>query len=120
MEKLEPCPYCGGEGVRVDLEDENAVAIECEKCGAGTGRAIHAKDDAWPHAVFLWNRREGMYLAQIVAESARKAARAERRRAAKIIDRLLNCSWISERAGIEADAAWAAARAYVREAEAEE
>ena len=54
---LKPCPFCGGQGVRIDFHRENASAIECKKCGAGSAKVFHLKEDGWEHVVLLWNTR---------------------------------------------------------------
>lgn len=53
---LKPCPFCGGQARREDLEDagnEGGSCIACTKCGAAT--AVHF--DRKENLVSSWNDR---------------------------------------------------------------
>lgn len=50
MEKLKPCPFCGGKNIRI--WKIRAPFVSCDDCRASTGGALTKKE-----AVELWNRR---------------------------------------------------------------
>lgn len=52
MERLKPCPFCGGEATLV--EDKKQYKIFCTKCDCQYGWC-EDKDDT----IHGWNRREG-------------------------------------------------------------
>ena len=58
MEKLKPCPFCGGEAVLEDLggcEMSGRFFVRCSKCDI-------AQDNLWATkqtAIKRWNRRAG-------------------------------------------------------------
>ena len=56
MDKLKPCPFCGGQPYIVSWRDEkerkNPTSIKCEECGAKTDIYDRIKD-----AKSAWNRR---------------------------------------------------------------
>ena len=59
MEKLKPCPFCGGDALLArDYAGFGATYIKCKKCGLESIRFIKsfevASDD---EAVKFWNRR---------------------------------------------------------------
>ncbi len=54
--ELLPCPFCGGEAERADLEDEDnfgGSVIQCKKCQASS--AVHF--DRKEHLYSSWNER---------------------------------------------------------------
>lgn len=51
MNKLKPCPFCGGEAHLYTAYDYSNK-VQCDKCGCGT---MHYKDEK--EAVRKWNRR---------------------------------------------------------------
>lgn len=55
MEKLKPCPFCGGNAVYI----ERKVKIECSNCKATIyGAKIFAISKNYPdYLASLWNRR---------------------------------------------------------------
>lgn len=50
MEKLKPCPFCGGKNIRI--WKTSAPFVSCDDCLANTGSALTKKE-----AVEYWNRR---------------------------------------------------------------
>lgn len=57
MEKLKPCPFCGGEARIIThrfYELSNTYGVTCKKCGSETMQFYCAEEDA----VNAWNRRE--------------------------------------------------------------
>lgn len=76
MEKLKPCPFCGGEAI-VELKSIGSGpgnsfsqdhVVKCKKCGANTGKQYHTRfcredgefvvsEDGYAQAVADWNRR---------------------------------------------------------------
>lgn len=59
MERLKPCPFCGGNADFVQVTrhiDNNRVVVKCDMCGAST----KAFSDKHPEKAFIaWNRRAG-------------------------------------------------------------
>lgn len=58
MEKLKPCPFCGGEA-KISHESEG-VLVRCQKCGATSGwidEYLETEDSGVKKAIGLWNRR---------------------------------------------------------------
>ena len=56
MNKLKPCPFCGGKAQRIDIEDgENAggSCIECTSCHASGNIEFGYKENF----ISNWNRR---------------------------------------------------------------
>lgn len=54
MEKLKPCPFCGGEAqIVVDDETENYFGVKCFNCGG----AIYAEKELPRYAIEAWNKR---------------------------------------------------------------
>lgn len=60
MEELKPCPFCGGEDVRIfsmpkreNCEEQICYTIICNDCNSGSGMYIDSKNAA----VKAWNRR---------------------------------------------------------------
>lgn len=58
MEKLKPCPFCGGKASIDEItanpfsnEDESMWAVGCEKCNIGWYKETEAE------AIATWNRR---------------------------------------------------------------
>lgn len=57
MEKLKPCPFCGGEGKFVDVNGF-WCAIICDKCHAKTNSMSYSAEYAAKEkAIEAWNRR---------------------------------------------------------------
>lgn len=58
IEKLKPCPFCGGMGVLNNEECRTVSYVKCLTCGAETGlvkvSAEYSSDDK---AIEAWNRR---------------------------------------------------------------
>lgn len=57
MEKLKPCPFCGGKAfVRYVMP---CSTVQCEKCGASTGvfSDWYEEADGRKEAIDAWNRR---------------------------------------------------------------
>lgn len=54
MEKLEACPFCGGEAVLYRKHD-GAWVVSCVGCGATTGSASYGTPEE--EAVERWNAR---------------------------------------------------------------
>jgi len=56
-EKLKPCPFCGGEAERIDVEDEGenfgGSFISCKRCLASSNLEFGRKENF----VGNWNRR---------------------------------------------------------------
>ena len=50
MEKLKPCPFCGGKNIRI--WKTSAPFVSCDDCLANTRCALTKKE-----AVKYWNRR---------------------------------------------------------------
>lgn len=87
--ELLPCPFCGGEGVFGNIEDENSPDngghfIQCTEgiCAASTKLVFACGDDPKPLLAEAWNRRVAPHTAAAVAE----AVRAEREACAAICD----------------------------------
>lgn len=72
MEKLKPCPFCGGEGEIVSRKpcktSKTRYYIQCKKCGCKTRefKTVFRSDNKWNDAdkeeticiaVFTWNKR---------------------------------------------------------------
>lgn len=57
MDAIKPCPFCGGQAVLLQVEEQNGAVVECEICRASGPLRIHAMGDAGPHAIYSWNRR---------------------------------------------------------------
>lgn len=57
--ELLPCPFCNGEAVAVEQEDEDGrfAAVGCLKCGAGSRQHYFCGDDARVHVISAWNTR---------------------------------------------------------------
>lgn len=59
MSKLKPCPFCGGDAARLDLEDEGdgenfgGSIIECTRCHASTAVHFDRKENLYSS----WNNR---------------------------------------------------------------
>lgn len=53
MDRLLPCPFCGGEASIAQYIDTNFYTAGCEECGAETMNGFHRQEDA----VEAWNRR---------------------------------------------------------------
>ena len=58
MEKLKPCPFCGGKAVLWQVTEklgdgESLFYICCEKCLSKTGRWYEKKN-----VIDMWNRRD--------------------------------------------------------------
>ena len=64
MDKLKPCPFCGGKAgvMYAQCEGETTVAVVCQTCNTGIFRAKSCTWDGWRYknaadAVDAWNRR---------------------------------------------------------------
>ena len=59
MEKLKPCPFCGGKAILNGDPRVNFAFCECEKCGARTNTVrISLQYCANDVAIAAWNRRQ--------------------------------------------------------------
>ena len=59
MEKLKPCPFCGG---KIKLDEDDFYMFCCDKCGAGITFAKKledgtATDCSKKESIEKWNRR---------------------------------------------------------------
>lgn len=52
MNKLKPCPFCGGEADFDSYLDEDLVAVKCDYCGVKT--PYKSSSEA---AAYFWNKR---------------------------------------------------------------
>ncbi len=52
--EIKPCPFCGSEKNRIDMDMDFRLQIKCENCGAMGPPAENLHDAAW-----AWNRRQG-------------------------------------------------------------
>lgn len=76
MDELKPCPFCGGDRVKLMLEHDRDAGrcwyVGCEKCYARGASFSESHGDrqngdiaysqivtTWKHATKAWNRREG-------------------------------------------------------------
>ena len=62
MNKLKPCPFCGGNADIEDIsepEDMNAIwMIVCKKCGGSASFGMGGRDATKDEAISTWNRRD--------------------------------------------------------------
>ena len=64
MDELEPCPFCGDDDVRLNIET-NRAKVRCHGCGASISRAYwgvysnreEARADIGKSICKAWNRR---------------------------------------------------------------
>lgn len=66
MDKLKPCPFCGGEAILTHIPN-GIYTVECQKCSAMMGRnhktynSLHSKThthiESIEEAQEAWNRR---------------------------------------------------------------
>lgn len=53
--KMKPCPFCGGEAIRIVRPSPGLMAVWCQGCGA-QGPMKQREEEA----VAAWNRRGGI------------------------------------------------------------
>jgi Lar family restriction alleviation protein len=73
--KLSPCPFCGGEAERIELDDEanfGGTCIGCKKCGASSPVHFEFKENLESS----WNERKDGVAAErkAISEEARRYA----------------------------------------------
>jgi Lar family restriction alleviation protein len=65
MNRVKPCPFCGGENVAVRIGEKPGWRYaQCTRCGAAgpeirPGRAEERAADTTQRAAEAWNKREG-------------------------------------------------------------
>ena len=52
MDKLKPCPFCGGEAELYEDDCSSKFYVCCEACGCST--ALHWREE---YVIEVWNRR---------------------------------------------------------------
>lgn len=58
INKLKPCPFCGGKGILNDELNHCVSYVKCSTCGAETGMVkVSAEYCADEKAIERWNRR---------------------------------------------------------------
>jgi len=59
MEKLKPCPFCGGDATtHYGIHDYNRWGVYCIDCGAEIEcRAFLGEEDTEAKAIEIWNTR---------------------------------------------------------------
>lgn len=50
MDKLKPCPFCGGSGIK--YKRKTMITITCNKCRCHTRHCLETDE-----AILLWNNR---------------------------------------------------------------
>ena len=74
MDKLKPCPFCGGEArTGFAINDYNRWGVECTRCGATVEVADWCGDyDTEENAIKAWNRRASEASNEVIAKSKPK------------------------------------------------
>ena len=57
MEKLKPCPFCGGEAVLLEIPYGRLQAVRCNECGA-----VIRSAPSISFAIKAWNRRDSGWI----------------------------------------------------------